>query len=255
MTISLAVSPQRAADLGQRLARVSARVAAACLAAGRATGSVRLVAVTKTFPAADVAALATLGVTEFGESYDQEATVKAAALTAAGVPVRWHMVGRLQRNKARSVATWADTVHSCDRLALVPALSAAAVRAGRRLDVLVQASLDQGGAAGSGPAGTGPAGTERGGASAPDLGALADAVASADGLRLVGVMAVAPPDDDARAAFDRLAALSAGLRDRHPRAVEVSAGMSSDLEQAVLAGATLVRVGRALLGVRPPLVG
>lgn len=112
----------RVDELAQRLADVRARIAAACAAAGRDPGDVTLVAVSKTWPAADVLALHRLGVADFGESYDAEAAAKAAALRQAGVTPRWHFVGGLQRNKARSVASYADVVHSLDRPEVVAAL-------------------------------------------------------------------------------------------------------------------------------------
>jgi PLP dependent protein len=226
----------RRTELAAALAQVEDRLATACAAAGRARDEVLLVAVTKTRPASDVALLAELGVTDVGESRDQEACAKAAELRA--LPLRWHQVGRLQRNKARSTARWASVVQSVDRLALVTALSDGAVRAGREVEVLLQVSLD------------GDPG--RGGALPADVPALADAVASAEGLVLRGVMAVAPLGADPAPAFDRLRAVAARLRADHPAADAVSAGMSGDLEAAVAAGATIVRVGTALLGHRPP---
>lgn len=224
----------RKQELAAALERVEDRLARACAAAGRDRAEVTLVAVTKTWPVEDVALLAALGVRDMGENRDQEAAPKAAALPE----LRWHFVGALQTNKARSVATYATVVHSVDRHGLVTALSAGALRAGRGLDVLLQVSLD------GDPA--------RGGATAAELPSLAEAVSGAEGLRLAGVMAVPPQGSDPARAFAELARLSAELQRDHPDAVAVSAGMSSDLEQAVAAGATHVRVGTALLGRRPP---
>jgi pyridoxal phosphate enzyme (YggS family) len=234
----------RTAELAASLAKVEDRVVAACEAAGRPRADVTLVVVTKTFPAADALRLAGLGIREMAESRDQEAAPKAAEVAAAGADVRWHFVGQLQRNKARSVARYADVVHSVDRSGLVTALDRAASDAGRRLDVLLQ--VDLGGAA-SRP------GAPRGGASPADVGQLADAVAGSAALRLRGLMAVAPRDEDPARAFDRLAALAADLRRSHRGATWMSAGMSGDLEEAVAAGATHLRVGSAVLGSRPPL--
>lgn len=222
------------------LARVRARIAAACTAAGRDPSEITLVAVTKTYPAGDVALLAGLGVTDVGENRDQEAAPKAAALAADGVPVRWHFVGQLQRNKARSVAGYADVVQSVDSVRLAGALADAAERHERVVDVLVQVSLD--GVAGRG--GAVPGG---------DLEATAAAVAGAGALRLRGLMAVAPLGEPPDAAFARLADIAARFRVDHPTATVLSAGMSDDLESAVSHGATLVRVGSALLGRRHPL--
>jgi pyridoxal phosphate enzyme (YggS family) len=227
----------RRAQLAANLAAVDARIRSACDAAGRPRESVTLVVVTKTWPASDAALLRDLGVTDLGENRDQEAAPKAAAVPE----VRWHFVGQLQSNKARSVARYADVVHTVDRDHLVGALSAGSERAGRALDVLVQVSLD------GDPA--------RGGVVEELVPALADRVAQAPGLRLRGVMAVAPLGEDARAAFARLAAVAERLREDHPAAREISAGMSGDLEEAVAAGATLVRVGSAVLGDRSSVLG
>jgi pyridoxal phosphate enzyme (YggS family) len=225
----------RPAQLAKALGALEQRLEAACAAAGRSRESVLLVAVTKTRPASDVRLLQSLGVTDVGENRDQEARAKAAEVNG----VRWHFVGGLQTNKARSVASYADVVHSVDRPELVAALSAGAVRADRRLDVLLQVSLD------GDPA--------RGGCAPADVPALADAAAGAGGLRLAGVMAVAPLGAEPVAAFTELAEVHERLLAQHPTAVARSAGMSGDLEQAVAQGATHVRVGTALLGARAPV--
>jgi PLP dependent protein len=227
----------RTAELEERLRDVRARVARACAAAGRSEGEVTLVVVTKTWPAADVARLAALGVRDVGENRDQEAAAKAA--DCRGLGLRWHFVGRLQGNKARSVAGYCDVVHSLDRARLVAPLDRGALAAGRTLDCLLQVSLD--------------GDPTRGGAPPGGIPALADAVAARQGLRLAGLMAVAPQGADPVAAFARLADLSADLVGRHPGATALSAGMSADLEAAVAAGATHLRVGTAVMGSRPPL--
>jgi len=228
--------------LEHNLRIVRERIAAAARAAGRDPAEVRLLAVSKTWPAADVAALAALGQREFAENRVQELTGKAAELAAApGVPdLRWHLVGQLQRNKAGAVARIGAVVHSVDRRPLVAALDRAAQQVPVRLDVFVQVDL-------GGPPGRDGA---RGGAPPEDVPALADAVAETAGLRLVGLMAVAPRDADPGAAFARLAELAARVRADHPGSRELSAGMSADLEAAVTAGATVVRVGTALFGPR-----
>lgn len=238
------VDPGRRDALAERLAAVNARIAGAARSAGRAPEDVTLVAVTKTFPAADVVHLRALGITEVAENRDQEASAKAAEVAAVlgeDVPC-WHFVGRFQRNKARSVVRYADVVESVDRPELVEALTAAAMRHRTTpLDVLVQVSLD--------------IAPGRGGAAPADVSRVADAVAAAPGLRLAGVMAVAPYGADPGPAFARLAEVAARLHHDHPAASVVSAGMSGDLEAAVAHGATHVRVGTALLGGRPPVSG
>jgi pyridoxal phosphate enzyme (YggS family) len=220
----------RRAELAANLAEVEQRIVAACQIAGRRREEVTLIAVTKTWPAADAALLRDLGVHDLAENRDQEARVKAAEVTG----VRWHFVGQLQTNKARSVATYADVVHSVDRLDLVGALSAAAVRANRTLGVLLQISLDG----------------QRGGALPDDVPWLAERVEQLPGLALQGVMAVAPLGAAPLAAFARLRQISANLTVLHPAATVISAGMSGDLEPAILSGATHVRVGTAVLGHR-----
>lgn len=226
---------QLAASLGE----VRERVARACAAAGRGADEVGLVAVTKTYPASDVVLLAGLGITDVGENRDQEAAAKAVECRAAGATPRWHFIGRLQRNKARSVAGYADVVESVDSGRLAGALDRAAAGRAEPLEVLVQVSID--------------GDPERGGATGDDLWRTADAVAAATALRLGGVMAVAPQDWEPDRAFAVLAELAARLAATYPGATTISAGMSNDLEAAVRHGATHVRIGTSLLGMRNPL--
>lgn len=236
----------RRAELARRLSDVRTRIAAACADAGRDPYEVTLIAVTKTYPASDVRHLVDLGVHDIGENKDQEAAPKATELAAVGAPVRWHFIGQLQRNKAKSVVRYAELIHSVDSVPLVEALERAATRyRDRPQDVLVQVSLD--------------GDTDRGGAAAGadvperELERVVAAVVGSEALRLRGVMAVAPLSWDPRSAFDRLAEVAGELRREHPAATVVSAGMSTDLEAAIAAGATHVRIGSALLGKRPPL--
>ncbi|MFF4080325.1 YggS family pyridoxal phosphate-dependent enzyme [Streptomyces sp. NPDC001777] len=235
----------RRTQLAENLARVEERIASACSAAGRGRDEVTLIVVTKTYPAGDVRILHELGVRHVAENRDQDAAPKAAE--CADLSLTWHFVGQLQTNKVRSVAGYADVVQSVDRAKLVTALSSAAVREGRELGCLIQVALD----AESGERG------DRGGVAPDGIEELAAAVGSAPGLRLDGLMTVAPLSGPyagrQRAAFDRLMEFSSRLRGNHPAANMVSAGMSADLEDAVAAGATHVRVGTAVLGVRPGL--
>ncbi|MFY4720436.1 YggS family pyridoxal phosphate-dependent enzyme [Streptomyces sp. LaBMicrA B280] len=235
----------RKTELAGNLANVEERIARACATAGRRREEVTLIVVTKTYPASDVRILAELGVRHVAENRDQDAAPKAAA--CADLPLKWHFVGQLQTNKVRSVVGYADVVQSIDRARLVTALSKEAVRAGRELGCLIQVALDAD-ASGRG---------ERGGVAPEGIEELADLVAGSPGLRLDGLMTVAPLTGEyagrEQAAFGRLMDLSTDLRRAHPAATMVSAGMSADLEQAVAAGATHVRVGTAVLGVRPRL--
>ncbi|MDH6115925.1 pyridoxal phosphate enzyme (YggS family) [Kitasatospora sp. GAS204A] len=238
----------RLAELRAGLAAVEHRIEAACAAAGRPRSAVTLIVVTKTYPASDTRLLASLGVREVAENRDQDAAPKAAQ--CADLPLTWHFVGQLQTNKVRSVVRYAHHVHSVDRERLVTALADAVSKAERPpLGCLVQVALDaeQRGEGAQGRAGVAP----------EQVLALADKIAGTPGLRLDGVMTVAPLSGplagDPAAAFERLAEIATGVRAAHPAATMVSAGMSNDLEQAIAAGATHVRVGTAVLGARSRL--
>lgn len=246
------MSNPRQTELAESLAAVRARLDRAAAAAGRDAEEIELLVVTKFFPASDVILLTKIGCTAFGESREPEASNKAAEVAAIlsdelpMPPVRWHMVGRIQRNKARTVAGWAYAAHSVDGDALLGALGRAAVTAledGRRsapLRVYLQLSLD------GDPA--------RGGVdiSRPDLVdelcALADAT---DGLDFVGLMAVPPLGVDAGESYARLEAELDRIQGLYRQRLGLSAGMSADLEMAVKHGSTCVRVGTAVLGNRP----
>jgi pyridoxal phosphate enzyme (YggS family) len=230
--------PGRRDQLAASLAEVRERILAACAAAGR-PDDVTLVAVTKTYPASDVVLLAGLGVTDVGENRDQEAAPKAAEAAAEGVALRWHFIGQLQRNKAKSVAAYADVVESVDSVRLAGALDRAAAGRPQPLEVLIQVSID--------------GDPDRGGAIGDDLWRVSDTVAAADHLRLGGLMAVAPMDWVPDRAFEQLAELSQRLVATHPGATALSAGMSGDLEAAIRHGATHVRIGTSLLGMRNQL--
>ncbi|MFN8126867.1 MAG: YggS family pyridoxal phosphate-dependent enzyme [Candidatus Nanopelagicales bacterium] len=221
-------------ELRDNLSAVRERIERACRAAGRDPADVTLIVVTKTWPADDVRRLVGLGVTDVGENRDQEAGAKVR--DCADLAVRWHFIGQVQRNKAASIARYADVVQSVDRVPLVTALDRGAARAGRELDVLVQVSLDPE--------------PGRGGCPPDQVGQVSDAVTAAEHLTLRGLMAVAPLHEDPATAFARLAPVREQVLDRHPEADWLSAGMSGDLEQAISAGATHVRVGSAVLGVR-----
>lgn len=243
----------RESELTHALASVRSRLAAAAEAAGRNVGDIEVLPITKYFPATDVVTLSRLGCRAVGESRDQEATAKVAEVTRllaaparadVGNP-RWHMVGHIQRNKARSVARWAHTAHSVDSTHLVTALDkgvAAALSDGRRTDpmrIYVQVSLD---------------GDEsRGGVDISRPGAVdqvCDRVEDSKNLDLVGLMGIPPLDSDPEEAFDRLRSEHRRVLESHRNAVGLSAGMSNDFEIAVKHGSTCVRVGTALMGPR-----
>lgn len=234
----------RRAELAESLRAVRGRIDAACRAAGREPGEVELLPVSKTFPAGDVALLSDLGLTEFGENRDQEARPKATEVRVLrpDAAVHWHMVGQLQRNKARSVVHWADVVESVDSERLAVALRNATTNAldrgerSRPMEVLIQVNLDPRPGRGGCPPGSVPA--------------LAETISETGVLRLRGVMAVAPLGGHPDVAFATLFRIAERLRRDHPEAVQISAGMSGDLESAIAAGSTRVRVGTALLGGR-----
>jgi pyridoxal phosphate enzyme (YggS family) len=230
-------SPRRE-ELAVRLADVRGRIAKACEAAGRDVGGITLIAVTKTRPASDVRLLSELGLRDVGENRDAEAAPKAAQ--CADLNLTWHFIGQLQTNKCASVVRYASVVHSVDRLRLIRALGQAARRADRVVSSLIEVSLD------GDPA--------RGGAPAEQVLPLAEAVAAEPGLVLGGVMAIAPLGLAPAEAFARLLDSAAVVRAVRPSATVISAGMSGDLEAAVEAGATHLRIGTALLGDRGPRV-
>jgi PLP dependent protein len=231
----------RRAELSRRRTALLQRVTAAAAAAGRRPQELTVITVTKTFPASDVALLVEMGVLDIGENRAQELASKVTALqgplrSSSPAPVRWHFIGQLQSNKASLVGRECFALHTLDRAALVAPLDRAAMRAGRMLDVFVQLSLD--------------GDPRRGGIIEDEIGPLADAVAARSGLRLAGLMAVPPLGSAPRPAFARLRAVSERLRLTHPDAAALSAGMSADLEDAVIEGATHLRVGTDLMGSR-----
>ncbi|BBY15420.1 YggS family pyridoxal phosphate enzyme [Mycolicibacterium litorale] len=242
----------REAELAASLTAVRERLARAAQAAGRDVADIRLLPVTKFFPATDVRILYGLGCRDFAESREQEASKKAVEIATvladevADDPVRWHMVGRIQRNKAKAIARWAYAAHSVDSAKLIAALDRGAADAladGARtapLRVYLQLSLD--------------GDVERGGidVNRPELvDELCAAVDSAEALQFVGLMAIPPLGADAASAFARLQAESQRVQKGYQQRLELSAGMSGDLETAVEHGSTCVRVGTALMGPRP----
>ena len=232
----------RTAQLSERLTAVRRRIASASEAAGRGADLPQLIVVTKFHPAADVARLASLGITDVGENRDQESAEKAAELS--DLALRWHFIGQLQTNKAKSVVRYAAAVHSVDRPQLATALAKAIAveqdRTGRDdLDCFIQVSLAD------------DADGNRGGALPATVPELAAQLADAPGLRLAGVMAVAPLGAPPEPAFEKLAGIAAALRADFPQASGISAGMSQDLEAAIRHGATHLRIGSDILGPRP----
>ena len=202
--------------------------------AGRDESEVTTVVVTKFHPASLVRELAALGVADVGENRQQEASDKAADL--ADLELVWHFIGQLQSKKTRPVLAFASAIHSLDRLSLVSALGKA-LAPGDSIDAFIQLNLtdDPG----------------RGGVSPDDLEPFAESVLATDGIRLRGLMAVAPLDNRPREAFARVRTLGERLRTLAPDATGLSMGMSGDFREAVLEGATHLRIGTAITGNRP----
>ena len=217
--------------LAERLAAVRHGIEDAARAAGRDPGELTTIVVTKFHPASLIRELASLGVTDVGENRHQEAQAKAAELS--DLDLTWHFVGQLQSKKARQVRAYAQVIHSVDRLSLVDALRSDDAT----VDCFVQLNLtpDPG----------------RGGVADRDLEPLVEHVLDTPGLRLLGVMAVAPLDEDPRAAFARVRSASDRVRRLSPGATAISAGMSQDYAEAIAEGATHLRIGTAITGNRP----
>ncbi|MCC4249856.1 MULTISPECIES: YggS family pyridoxal phosphate-dependent enzyme [Microbacterium] len=222
------------APLADRLAAVDARIADAARRAGRDPADITRIVVTKFHPVSLITDLYSLGVRDVGENRQQELTAKRAEL---GSPegMRWHFIGQAQTNKARPVRAASDVVHSVDRPRIADALNAAG--AGDVLDVLLQVNLtdDPG----------------RGGVSPADVEALATHVHGLDALRVRGVMAVAPLDEEPARAFERLRGCADVARRVVPDATWISAGMTGDFPEAIAMGATHLRIGSAITGPRP----
>ena len=219
--------------LAARLAAVDAQIADAARSAGRDPAALTRIVVTKFHPASLVRELVSLGVRDVGENRHQEAVAKIAEV---GDPQpAWHFVGQLQSNKARAVRAYAAAVHSVDRASLVDAL--ATDEAAEQLGVFLEVGLS--------------AEPGRGGIPPAEVEALATRVLAAPGLRLLGVMGVAPLGDDPRVAFGRLRSSSELVRGLDPAASAISAGMSGDFREAIQEGATHLRIGTAITGKRP----
>jgi PLP dependent protein len=223
-------SEQRQA-LQQRLGAVRGRVADAAREAGRDVSTITTIVVTKFHPASLIADLADLGVRDVGENRHQDAAPKAAELR--DLDLTWHFIGQLQSNKVRAVLEYARLVHSVDRESLAAAIDATGIP----VEVFLQLNLtdDPG----------------RGGVAPGDLERLAERVLSVPNIQLRGVMAVVPLGDDPRTAFARVRETSDRLRALAPQADALSMGMSGDFREAVLEGATHLRIGTAITGNRP----
>ena len=226
----------RKLQLQSNLNLVKQEIHDACIAANRSPSEVTLIVVTKTWPASDVEILAELGVSDVGENRDQEAKPKFEEVKARNLT--WHAIGQLQTNKAKSVATWADVVHSVDRTDLVTALGKGVATRTSPLALLIQVNLD-------------PSPKDnRGGALPDEVLQLATLITQTPGLALAGVMGVAPLGGDDAQAFALLQEVSKQVQGFQSSANWVSAGMSGDFATALKFGATHLRIGSSILGNR-----
>lgn len=220
-----------APTLAERLEAVRASVADAAAEAGRDVASITTIVVTKFHPASLVRELAGLGVRDVGENRHQDAGPKAAVLR--DLPLDWHFIGQLQSNKVKAVMQYAGDIQSVDRESLVAAIAAA----GAPIDAFIQVNLTDD--------------DRRGGVREQHLAALVDVVLDHPAIRLRGLMAVAPLDENPRRAFARVREVSERMRAQAPNAVDLSMGMSGDYRDAILEGATHLRIGTAITGKRP----
>ena len=216
------------------------RIERACAQAGRDAAGIRILAVTKGFGPEAIEAAIAANIADIGENYFQEAQAKFARVAwpaTPNVPVRRHFIGKVQSNKARKIAGLFDVVQTVDDEHVGAALDRGAAHAGKRLDVLIQVNV---------------AADDRNGVPVAEIGALARKIADLPALRLRGVMAVGPLDQTrARTAFDMAAAAYRAIAAEHANVDTLSMGMSGDLEVAVAAGTTMLRIGTALFGPRP----
>lgn len=225
----------RVSELGERLASFNHELEVVAADCGRSATDITVIAVTKGFPASDMAILHSLGVRNFGESKDQEAKAKLGELSISDLSL--HFIGQLQRNKARSVCGYASVIHSIDRIELLTELIKLSQSGLPVPELLLQVNLDT------------VTNENRGGAAVVELVELANQ-AKSNGLMVNGLMAVAPLGQDAAIAFGEFAKIAEEFEKTFTSATWRSIGMSGDWQQAVRAGATHLRIGSVLLGNR-----
>ena len=219
----------RRAELSENLNAIKSRINIAAQNTGRGSEEITLIVVTKTFPASDAQILYELGVRDFGENRDQEASAKSTELPD---DCRWHFQGQIQSNKLKSIANWADVLHSIDDIAHANKLNSLVTSK----DIFIQVSLDNQ--------------PNRGGVLPDLIPEFLEEISAFPNLNVRGLMAVAPLDEEPVIAFQRLKALSDRVVKTQPTAHEISAGMSNDFEAAISQGATHIRIGSQILGVR-----
>lgn len=238
-------SSARLNEISEKLAAVEREISIAVEKSNRQRAEITLIAVTKNFPVSDVVHLYDLGIRNFGENRDQEARAKVGEFKKYGEGdekhgegAKWHFQGQLQRNKLRSIATWADFIHSVDQNKYLPPLQQLSIELKKPISVLLQLSLDL------------PIRPDRGGVAPEELIDLGEKVMELPGLNLQGLMAVAPLDVAPDLAFNALRTISGTFLKAFPDANWISAGMSGDFAAAIAAGATHIRVGSSILGSR-----
>ena len=219
----------RREELSENLNAIKSRISVAAQNAGRSAEEITLIVVTKTFPASDAQILYELGVRDFGENRDQEASAKSTELPD---DCRWHFQGQIQSNKLKSIANWADVLHSIDDITHASKLNSLVTSK----DIFIQVSLDNQ--------------PNRGGVLPDLIPEFLEEISAFPNLKIRGLMAVAPLDVEPVIAFQRLKVLSDRVVKMQPKAHEISAGMSNDFEAAISEGATHIRIGSQILGVR-----
>jgi pyridoxal phosphate enzyme (YggS family) len=225
----------RVDEISANLEKVKEQIQLAAASANRLSDDITLVAVTKTFPVSDIEILYSLGIRDFGENRDQEASAKVGLLPK---DVRWHFQGQIQSNKLKSITSWASFIHSVDQLRYAQMISD--YSAGNEKPIFMQVSLDK------------PP-QSRSGVNPSELLELAGAISELPGIRLQGLMAVAPVNSPAEQAFAELEDIRSDFLSTFPDAKSLSIGMSGDYQIAIKYGATHIRIGSSILGIRSPI--
>ena len=225
----------RVDEISANLEKVNEQIKLAAASANRLSEDITLVVVTKTFPVSDIEILYSLGIRDFGENRDQEASAKVGLLPK---DVRWHFQGQIQSNKLKSITSWASYIHSVDQLKYAQMISD--YSAGNEKPIFMQVSLDK------------PP-QSRSGVNPSDILELAGAISALPGIRLQGLMAVAPVNSPAEQAFAELEDIRSDFLGTFPDAKSLSIGMSGDYQIAITYGATHIRIGSSILGIRSPI--
>ena len=225
----------RVDEISGNLEKVKEQIKLAAASANRLSEDITLVVVTKTFPVSDIEILYSLGIRDFGENRDQEASAKVGLLPK---DVRWHFQGQIQSNKLKSITSWASYIHSVDQLKYAQMISD--YNAGNEKPIFMQVSLDK------------PP-QSRSGVNPSELLELAGAISALPGIRLQGLMAVAPVNSPAEQAFAELEDIRSDFLSTFPDAKSLSIGMSGDYQIAIKYGATHIRIGSSILGIRSPI--